>query len=89
MRLKLSIRQLEQHNPRNVIYETWGLPMKPKYDLLKAIGPGIRNNLMPPSTLPTDLQVLLLRLAMQEAERAHYRGSRDDLRRQAGVSARA
>ena len=62
--------------------------MKPKYDLLKEIGPGI-GNLMPPSTLPTDLQVLLLRLAMQEAERAHYRGSRVDLRRQAGVSARA
>ena len=48
--------------------------MKPKYDLLKAIGPGIRD-LMPPSPPPTDLQVLLLRLAMREAERAHYRGS--------------
>ena len=88
MRLKLSIRQLEQHNPRKVIYETWGFPMKPKYDLLKAIGPGIRN-LMPPSSLPTDLQVLLLRLAMHEAERAHYRDSRGDLRCQTGVSARA
>ncbi len=48
--------------------------MKQKYDLLKAIGPGIRE-LMPPSPPPTDLQVLLLRLAMREAERAHYRGS--------------
>jgi hypothetical protein len=62
--------------------------MKPKYDLLKAIGPGIRELMLlcPP---PTDLQVLLLRLAMQEAERAHYRGSRGDLRCQAGMSARA
>jgi hypothetical protein len=59
--------------------------MKPKYDLLKAIGPGIRN-LMPPSPLPTDLQVFLLRLAMQDAERAHFRGSCD---LQTGVSARA
>jgi len=56
--------------------------MKQKYDLLKAIGPGIRE-LMPPSP-PTDLQVLLLRLAMREAERAHYRGSVSELRRQAG-----
>jgi hypothetical protein len=61
--------------------------MKPKYDLLKAIGPGIRE-LMPPSSPPTDLQVLLLRLAMQEAERAHYRGSRGDLRYQTGACAR-
>jgi hypothetical protein len=49
--------------------------MKQKYDLLKAIGLGIRE-LMPPSSPPTspptDLQVLLLRLAMREAERAHY-----------------
>jgi hypothetical protein len=62
--------------------------MKPKYDLLKAIGPGIRD-LMPPSTPPTDLQVLLLRLAMREAERAHYRGSVSELRREADVSNRA
>ena len=62
--------------------------MKPKYDLLKAIGPGIRNNLVPPSTLPTDLQVLLLRLAMLEAERAHYRGSLTELRREPYVSTR-
>ena len=47
--------------------------MKPKYDLLKAIGPGIRE-LMPLSPSPIDLQVLLLRLAMREAERAHYCG---------------
>ena len=55
-----------------VKYTLPGLPMKPKYDLLKAIGPVIRE-LMPPSPPPTDLQVLLLRLAMQAAERAHYR----------------
>jgi hypothetical protein len=62
--------------------------MKPKYDLLKAIGPCIRD-LMPPSTPPTDLQVLLLRLAMREAERAHYRGSVSELRREADISNRA
>jgi len=47
--------------------------MKQKYDLLKAVGPGIRE-LMPSPPPSTDLQVLLLRLAMQEAERAHYGG---------------
>jgi hypothetical protein len=57
--------------------------MKQKYDLLKAIGPGIRE-LMPPSSPPTDLQVLLLRLAMREAERAHYRGIVSELRGEAG-----
>jgi hypothetical protein len=62
--------------------------MKQKYDLLKAIGPGIRD-LMPPSPSPTDLQVLLLRLAMKEAERAHYGGSLSELRREAGISNRA
>jgi hypothetical protein len=62
--------------------------MKPKYDLLKAIGPGIRD-LMPPSPPPTDLQVLLLRLAMREAERAHYGGSMSELRPEAGISNRA
>ncbi len=62
--------------------------MKQKYDLLKAIGPGIRE-LMPPSPPPTDLQVLLLRLAMREAERAHYRGSVSELRREADISNRA
>ena len=62
--------------------------MKPKYDLLKAIGPGIRD-LMPPSPPPTDLQVLLLRLAMRETERAHYCGSVSDLRRESGISNRA
>ena len=61
--------------------------MKPKYDLLKAIGPGIRA-LMPPTPPPTDLQVLLLRLAMLAAERAHYRGGLGELRRQAGASTR-
>jgi hypothetical protein len=66
--------------------------MKQKYDLLKAIGLGIRE-LMPPSSPPTspptDLQVLLLRLAMREAERAHYRGSVSELRREADISNRA
>ena len=62
--------------------------MRPKYDLLKAIGPGVRE-LMPPSPPPTDLQVLLLRLAMSEAERAHYRGSLSELRGEAGISNRA
>jgi len=61
--------------------------MKQKYDLLKAIGPGIRE-LMPPSPPPTDLQVLLLRLAMREAERVHYCGSVSELRR-CGISNRA
>jgi hypothetical protein len=56
--------------------------MNQKYDLLKAIGPGMRE-LMPPSPLSTDLQVLLLRLAMQEMERAHYRGIRGQLLREA------
>ncbi len=62
--------------------------MKPKYDLLKAIGLGIRD-LMPPSPPPTDLQVLLLRLAMKEAERAHYSGSPCELRSDAGTCNRA
>jgi hypothetical protein len=62
--------------------------MKPKYDLLKAIGPGIRD-LMPPSPPPADLQVLLLRLAMGEAERTHYCGSVSEVRREAGISNRA
>jgi hypothetical protein len=62
--------------------------MKQKYDLLKAIGPGIRD-LMPPSPPPTDLQVLLLRLAMRETERAHYCGSVSEVRRGAGISNRA
>jgi len=57
--------------------------MKPKYDLLKAIGLGIRD-LMPPSPPPTDLQVLLLRLAMKEVERAHYSGRMSALRREPG-----
>jgi hypothetical protein len=61
--------------------------MRPKYDLLKSIGPGIRD-LMPPSPPPTDLQVLLLRLAMKEAERAHYGGSLSE-QREAGISKRA
>jgi hypothetical protein len=62
--------------------------MKQKYDLLKAIGPGIRD-LMPPSPPPTDLQVLLLRLAMREAERAHYRGCMSEFPGEAGISNRA
>ena len=62
--------------------------MNQKYDLLKAIGPGMRES-MPPSPLSTDLQVLLLRLAMQEMERAHYRGSMSELRGEAGISNRA
>jgi hypothetical protein len=39
--------------------------MKSKYDLMKAIGPGIRD-LVPPCPPPSDLQVLLLRLATRE-----------------------
>jgi hypothetical protein len=62
--------------------------MKHKYDLLKAIGPSIRD-LMPPSPPPTDLQALLLRLAMREAERAHYGGSLSELPPAAGMSNRA
>ena len=62
--------------------------MRPKYDLPKAIGPGIRD-LMPPSPTPTDLQALLLRLAMKEAERGRCGGSLSELRREAGMSNRA
>jgi hypothetical protein len=43
--------------------------MKSKYDLMKAMGPGIRD-LVPPSPPPSDLQVLLLRLATREDARA-------------------
>jgi hypothetical protein len=62
--------------------------MKPKYDLLKSIGPGIRD-LMLPSPAPTDLQVVLLRLALREAERSHYGGRFSELQPEAGISNRA
>ena len=62
--------------------------MNQKYDLLRAVGHGIRE-LMPSSPPSTDLQVLLLRLAMQEAERAHYGGILEEFRRSSGVSARS
>jgi len=62
--------------------------MNKKYDLLKAIGSGIRA-LMSPSSPPTDLQVLLLRLAMQDLEQAHYGGRLGEYRRDAGTSIRS
>jgi hypothetical protein len=55
--------------------------MNQKYDLLKAIGRHARVNA--PSPLSTDLQVCCFRLAMQEMERAHYRGIRGELLREA------
>jgi hypothetical protein len=43
--------------------------MKSKYDLLRAIGAGIRD-LMPPSAPPSELQILMIRLATREDARA-------------------
>jgi hypothetical protein len=62
--------------------------MREKYDVLRALGPGIRA-LKPGSPPPTDLQVLLLRLAMKEAERVHYGGTPSDMQHEAdkGISA--
>lgn len=62
--------------------------MREKYDVLRALGPGVRA-LMPASPPPTDVQVLLLRLAMKEAERVHYCGRPSDMQREAdkGISA--
>jgi hypothetical protein len=59
-----------------------GFAMHFKFDMAQAIGPGIRE-LMPPAPVTIDLQVLLLRFALKEAERLHYCGCQRD---QAGAS---
>jgi hypothetical protein len=62
--------------------------MNQKYDLFKAVGPGLRA-LVPTSPPPIELQALLLRLATMEAERSHYCGGRNELAREVGLGNRA